>query len=116
MTKYRIESEDVQRLIDEAKGETREPAKEVLERLFEGLLQVSSFRLKDGLQANVMPYFEPRVDDDGQYHCGIDVNFSDGSQLEFTVTNTGWGRPLGPIADMIANHSASRCRAERASS
>ncbi len=116
MKKDHIESEAVQKLIEDARAETREPAKEVLERLFEGLLQVSSFTLKDGLLATVMPYFGPRVDDDGQYHCGIDVNFSDGSQLEFTMTNTGWGRPLGPIADMIANHSASRCRAERASS
>ena len=110
MTKYRIESEEVQRLIAEDKGETREPAKEVLERLFGGLLQVSSFTLKDGLQATVMPYFEPRVDDDEQYHCGIDVNFSDGSQLEFTLANTGWGRPLGPVADMIAKRNTATSR------
>lgn len=116
MTNYRIESAEVHRLIPDATAETRGPAREVLVRLFERLLQVPSYTMKDGLEATVTPYFEPRVDDDGQYYCGIEVNFSDGSQLEFTLANTGWGRPLGPIADMIANHSASRCRAARASS
>lgn len=110
MQKYHIESEAVQKLIAETKVETKGPAKEVMEHLFQALLQTPSFRLKDGLQANVTPYFEPRVDDDGEVHCGIDVNFSDGSQLEFTLANTGWGCPMGPVAKTIAKRNSTTSR------
>ena len=62
------------------------------------------------MQANITPYFEPRVDDDGEVHCGIDVNFSDGSQLEFTLINTGWGSLMEAIAEMIAKRNSTTSR------
>lgn len=103
--KYHIESEEVQRLIAEAKLETMGPRTEVLEHLFRALLQIPSFTLMDGLQGSITPYFAPREEEDGELHCGIDVNFSDGSQLEFTLTNTGWGRPMGPLASFMAGRN-----------
>ena len=46
--------------------------------------------LADGTTARVEAYYSPRVDDEGQHHCGIDVRLSSGELLEFTLRNTGW--------------------------
>ncbi len=86
-----IDGDEVRQVFGDAKAETIEAGKEVLEHLFQAVLQVQSVTLKDGLHATITSYFEPRVDDEGELHCGIDVNFSDGSHLEFTLANTGWG-------------------------
>jgi hypothetical protein len=75
-----------------AKDEATKPAGEVIAHLYQALLSVPELRLSDGTTAKVEAYFEPEIDEDGRAHCGVDVQLSDGSMLEFTLRNTGWGK------------------------
>ncbi len=34
----------------------------------------------------------PEITDDGELACGFDVILDNGTQLEFTMRNTGWGK------------------------
>jgi len=76
----------------EARRETTEPAKEVLEHLYKALLAVPAFTLKNGSKASVERYCAPEIDEEGELHCGFDVRLENGAYLEFTVKNTGWGK------------------------
>jgi len=66
------------------------PAAEILGHIYTTLLATPEFRLADGRIAKVEAYYPPQADDDEEMHCGIDVRLSDGTQLEFTMANTGW--------------------------
>ena len=91
-----------------AKQETTAPAKEAMEHLYQALLNTSSFVLKNGGTANVEAYYPPEINDAGEAECGVDVRLPDGSHLEFTMRNTGWGKSF---ANEIAQKQAKRgCR------
>jgi len=76
------------------------PAKEVLEHLYQAILAMPSFTLADGKKARVDAYIPPEVNDDGQVTCGFDALIDNGSRLEFTVTNTGWGKAVAVGPDL----------------
>jgi hypothetical protein len=69
-------------------------ATEVLEHMYQAMLKIPEFTLGDGTKCKVDPYYGPETNADGEVKCGIDVLIADGSHLEFTVTNTGWGKSL----------------------
>lgn len=79
-----------------AKKEALGPVDEVLGHLYRGILAVSEFTLKDGTKARLDPYIEPTRGEDGHATCGFDVLLDNGSHLEFTVSNTGWGKAIAP--------------------
>ena len=81
------------------KAEATAPAREVLEHLYKVILAMPEFLLKDGTKARLDPYIEPGVGKRGELHCGFDVLLDNGSHLEFTVTNTGWGKSLASGRD-----------------
>jgi len=78
--------------IARCKQESVAPAKDVLERLYQAVLRTPEITLSDGTKARVEAYYAPEVDDGGELNCGIDVRLDNGTELEFTVTNTGWGK------------------------
>ena len=80
------------RLLAKFKADATAPALEVLNRLYATLLAMPEFTLKDGSKASVSAYDPPSVDEQGETRCGIDVDLENGSHLEFTVHNSGWGR------------------------
>lgn len=87
----------IEELLAQAKIEKRKttaPAIEVLEHLYQAILAVPEFTLKDGKKARLDPYIKPEIDEDGNAQCGFDILLDDGSHLEFMVSNTGWGRAL----------------------
>jgi len=75
------------------------PACEVLERLQAILLAASPLTLTDGTTIEIRRLFCPEIDRQGQLACGVDVRLPDGTELEFTLTNSGWGKPLVPLAE-----------------
>ena len=77
-----------------AKDEVTGPAAEVLEHLYQALMQVPEFRLSDATTATVEAYYPPTIDEEGEAHCGIDVRMGNGNLLEFTLRNTGWEKSL----------------------
>lgn len=83
--------------IEAAKKETLEPAREVLEHLYRGILAMPEFTLGNGMKARLDPYVEPEIGEDGRIHCGFDVLLDNGSHLEFMVENTGWGKALAAL-------------------
>jgi hypothetical protein len=54
-----------------------------------------------------LSYYSPELNDDGELKCGVDVRLPDGSHLEFTLANTGWGKSF---ALDVASEKASRRR------
>lgn len=89
----------IEELLAAHKTETTAPALEVLEHVYQSLLLCPEFTLQDGRKACVQPFETPALDGQGEPRCGFDVRLDDGSHLEFTVRNTGWGRPLVGHAD-----------------
>lgn len=87
---------DFAKRIKSAKGEATKPVREVMEHLYQGILALPEFTLKDGTKAKLDPLVGPEVNDDGDIEFGFDVLLNNGSHLEFMVTNTGWGRPFTP--------------------
>jgi hypothetical protein len=77
-------------LVSQYRDEVTTPAAEILKQIYATLLATPEFRLADGRSAKVEAYYPPEADDDDKMHCGIDVRLSDGTQLEFTLANTGW--------------------------
>jgi hypothetical protein len=71
-------------------------AKEVLGHMYQAVLTTPAFTLQDGTRCQVDSFYEPEVNSGGDLKCGFDVLLGDGTQLEFTVANTGWGRSLAP--------------------
>ena len=85
-----------QELIAWHKQHTLAPAKEVLEHIYTTLRDVPAFTLKDGTKATVTASTSPNVNDRGEVTCELNVNLDDGSDLTFTVSNSGWGKWIGP--------------------
>ena len=83
----------------DAKWDATAHAREVLEHLHKALAAVPAFTLKDGTAAQVDEYYPPTIDDEGELSCGVDVHLNDGTDLEFTVRNSGWGKAI--LANMI---------------
>jgi hypothetical protein len=77
---------------EEARKKTTAPAKEVLDHLYRAVLALPEFPLKDGTKARFDSYIGPEAGKDGAIRCGVDVLLDNGSHLEFTITNTGWGK------------------------
>ncbi len=77
--------------------EKAKPAKEILNHIYGVILATPAFHLPDGSKVAVERFYSPEIDFDGELHCGFDVRLPDGSHLEFTVKNTGWGRPFGNL-------------------
>lgn len=77
------------------------PALEVLEQICQALLALPELTLKDGSNARIESFTIPNENADGEFECGVDVRFADGSYLEFMLLNTGWGRPLITRAGMV---------------
>jgi hypothetical protein len=69
-------------------------AKEVMGHMYQAMLKTPEFSLRDGTKCRVDPFYEPQVDSGGDLKCGFDVLLDDGSHLEFTVGQTGWGKSL----------------------
>jgi hypothetical protein len=88
---------DLPKDLFDAKQETTEPAREVLEHLYQAMVAIPSFTLRDGTKVEIEPYYAPQMNDAGELKCGIDARLPDGSHLEFTVANTGWGKSF--VAD-----------------
>ena len=86
--------------IAKIKEEVVTPAKEVLEHVYQAILRTPEFTLTDGKKARVDAYIPPQVDDDGELTCGFDVLLDNGSHLEFTVRNTGWGKAMAIDPDV----------------
>lgn len=82
----------------QAKRAATAPAREVLERLHAVLLAATPLTLADGSVLEISSLFAPEVDGQGVLACGVDVRLPDGGELEFTLTNSGWGQPLPPLA------------------
>jgi hypothetical protein len=74
--------------------DTTAPAREILEHIYNAVLAVPAFTLKDGTKARISHLGSPELNDAGELTCSFDVDRDDGSHLEFTVKHTGWGRPL----------------------
>ena len=88
--------QDLLASVDQAKRESTASATEVLEHLHKALLAIPPFELRDGTKARLDPYIAPQSGQDGQMTCGIDVLLDNGVHLEFTMTNTGWGKAFQP--------------------
>jgi hypothetical protein len=67
--------------------------KEIFNHLYQAILKIPPFKLKDGIECKVDPYYAPEERPDGAVKCGIDILLPDG-HLEFTVEQTGWGRAI----------------------
>ncbi len=74
------------------KEEATAPAKEVLDHVYQALLRTPEFTLADGTKARVDAYYAPELDDEEELKCGFDVLLDNGTHLEFTVRNSGWGK------------------------
>ena len=71
-------------------------AKEVLGHMYQAMLKTPEFTLQDGTKCRVDPFYEPEVNSGGDLKCEFDVQLNDGTQLEFTVAHSGWGKSLAP--------------------
>lgn len=81
-------------LLEKYKDESTAAALEVLAHIYQTLLSAPEFVLLDGSKAKVESFVAPGVDDQGEVQCGFDVRLENGSHLEFTVQNTGWGKSV----------------------
>jgi hypothetical protein len=86
----------LEELIARYKPDTSAPAREIMEHLYEAVLATPEFTLKDGTKAKVEKYVPPEMSDDGELSCGIDVVLDNGTRLEFSMKNTGWGKSFAP--------------------
>lgn len=77
-----------------AKLTTEECAKEVMTHLHKALVG-QEITLKDGSKARVESFYPPETDETGEVACGVDVILDNGVSVEFTMKNTGFGRPMG---------------------
>ncbi len=93
--------------------DTTTPAREVLEHIYNAVLAVPTFTLKDGTKAQLSRLRSPELNEDEEVTCSFDVDFEDGSRLEFTLKNTGWGRPCGTVGAPTTPRPARGCRCFR---
>jgi hypothetical protein len=89
------------------KAETTGPGLEVLDRVYALLTATPELMLADGSKAQVKAFVPPFRDDDGEVRCCFDVQFENGSHLEFMVHNTGWGKFM---ADAVARRKSEQGR------
>ena len=80
--------------IFEHKQETTTPAREVMEHLYQAIVAAPEFTLKDGTRAKTELLGAPELDSEGELYFSFDVALDNGSHVEFTVRNTGWGRSI----------------------
>jgi hypothetical protein len=78
--------------IDRHKAEATAPAQEVLEHVYEDILAMPEFTLKDGTKAHPDALSPPELNAEGELACGFDVMLDNGAHLEFYLKNTGWGK------------------------
>jgi hypothetical protein len=90
------------------KQETIASAGDVMEHVYKAVLGTPAFTLKDGTRARVDGLSPPEMNDDGELTCGFDVLLDDGTHLEFTMKNTGWGKSFAaahaPNKDRQSRH------------
>lgn len=83
----RMEPEEIFR----HKEEITNPAAEVMAHLHQAVIALPEFALADGRKAKTEDLQPPQVNDDGELSMAYDVAISDGSHLELTTRDTGWG-------------------------
>lgn len=76
------------------KADAATRAEQVLDHVYRALIAMPPFTLRDGTKVELSDYINPEKNDEGDMHCGFDALLGDGSHLEFTMTNTGWGKAL----------------------
>ena len=67
---------------------------EVIRELFARIPWEQTFTLSNGRTARIVKFFEPKKDNTGSWHFGLDVKLSGGhgpDHLEFIMTHTGGG-------------------------
>ena len=82
---------------DEIRGHREEAtghAKEAMDHLYQAILRTPEFTLRDGTKCRVEEFYPPEEQEDGELKCGIDVLMDDGTHLEFSMAQTGWGKPV----------------------
>jgi hypothetical protein len=84
----------VAELVASGRQEMSQPAREAIGHLYATLLTLPTIKLSNDVSAIVEPFVAPEADAEGRLRCGIDLRLSDGSMLEFMLTNTGWGKPF----------------------
>jgi hypothetical protein len=82
-------------------------AGEVLTHIYQAVLRTPEFTLGNGTKCRVDPFYEPEVNAGGDLKCGFDVQMADGTQLEFTVGHTGWGKSFVMAEEQRAKHRGS---------
>jgi hypothetical protein len=90
-------------LVAAGRQEMSKPAREAIGHLYATLLTLPDIKLSNDITARVEPFISPEMDSDGRLRCGIDLRLSDGNMLEFTLTNTGWGRSF--VNDVLERQS-----------
>lgn len=80
--------------IGEHKDDAMRHAGEVLGHLYQAVLQTPAFTLRDGTGCKVEAFYPPEETADGELKCGVDVVLDDGTQLEFSLANTGWAKAI----------------------
>jgi hypothetical protein len=81
-------------LVASGRQEMSKPASAAIGHLYTALLTLPEIKLSNDITARIEPFVPPELDSEGRLRCGIDLRLSDGSMLEFTLTNTGWGKSL----------------------
>jgi hypothetical protein len=90
------------RIIEQATA----PAKEALEHIHNAVLALPEFTLKDGTKARTTQFEPPDINEDGELTCSFHVNLDNGTDLTFTVKDSGWGKFIGPPAKDLPHSSA----------
>ena len=93
--------------IFEHKEDITGSAQEVMKHLYQAVVALPEFTLKDGRRAKTEVLAEPQVNEKGELYLSFDVALSDGSHMEFTTKNTGWG---GFVAAQTARKAGRRSR------
>jgi hypothetical protein len=81
--------------------------KEVMTHLYQAVIALPEFTLKDGRRAKTESLAEPQMNDEGELYLSFDVALDDGSHMEFTTKNTGWG---GFVAAQTSRKAGRRSR------
>ena len=87
-------------------------APEVLDHMYQAILKVPEFTLRDGTKCTVSSYYNPETNADGELKCGFDAHMDNGTDLEFTVAQTGWGKSFA--AARASKKSQPGCARQRA--
>jgi hypothetical protein len=80
--------EELQAMRDAADAD----AKEALAHIYQAMLKLPEFTLKNGTKCRLDALSSPEVDSGGELKCAFDVMLGDRGHLEFKMAHTGWGR------------------------